>query len=115
MAWLLAVALFVVGAFIMDSSQFIGFLIILAGVFALLVKTQEAARVAREPSPQSHAPIIIKTGSHAPQPEFVKMRIKGEWSGTTSYEDLFSNLSDIVLFPVKILWRLLRVGGGKKK
>ncbi len=115
MSWLLAVALFVVGAVLMESSQFLGFLVFLAGVFALLLKPQRAERIAHEPSQQSQAPIIIKTGSSAPPGEFVKMRIKEGWSGTTSYEDLFSNLSDIVLFPVKIAWRLLRIGRGSKK
>ncbi|MEM4255046.1 MAG: hypothetical protein QXR53_01820 [Candidatus Norongarragalinales archaeon] len=116
MSWLLAGALFAIGILLLDSSQFIGFLTILAGVFALLVKPSRAAHAVAAPQQAYSQPqIIIKSGGHAPNLERIKLRVKEGWTGTTSYEDLMTNLSDLVLFPVKILWRLLRIGRGAKK
>lgn len=117
MSWLLAVALFAIGFVLMESSQFIGFLTILAGVFALVLKPQgtraHAPAQSSYASP-SYAPIIIKSGGNAPGVDKIKLRIKEPWGGSTVYEDFFSQISDVVLFPVKILWRLLRIGRGKK-
>ncbi len=117
MSWLLAIALFAIGIFLMESSQFIGFLTILAGVFALLLKPKQPVAVSHSPpqAPYYAPPVVIKSGGHPPQLEKIKLRVKEGWTGTTVAEDFFEALGNILLLPAKIIWRLLRIGRGKQK
>jgi len=118
MSWLLAVALFAIGWFLLDSgTQFIGFLAIIAGIFALVwPRSRQRPQPVQAAAPAGYypPPVIVKAG-HAPPLQAVKLRIKEPWPGTFNYEDFFSSLADVVLLPFKVLWRLLRSSGGKKK
>lgn len=121
MSWLLAALLFVVGWVLVDSGmQFLGFVVIVLGVLSLTIKPGEsrghagASAAAGSYSGAGYAQPVIIRGGHVPKVQQVKLRIKDPWYGTTTYEDRMTGLSDTLLFPVKILWRLLRIGGGNK-
>ncbi len=113
MALLLALALFAVGWYLIDAGMdYIGLLIIAGGVLALVFDSKPKKTHAKAQSQaQAQQPIIIRTGGgQAPPIQTLKLKIKEPWSGTTNVEDFFSNMSEVVLWPVKIVWRLMRIG-----
>ncbi len=118
MSLLLAIALLAVGWYLVESGfEFFGVLLFIGAVLALFMKPGQTPAKAQAPAaPQGYypqpPPVIIRSG-RAPQLQKIKLRIKEPWSGTTNYEDFFTNLSDVLLLPVKVLWRLLRPGRRK--
>ena len=119
MAVLVALLLFAIGWWLIsEGTQFFGFLAIVAGVLALLSKppsvTQQKTRTASS-APGYYPPPVIIRSSPSQSMQKVDVRLKDKWWGTTAVEDFFHDMGHIVLWPVKILWRLLRIGGKKKK
>lgn len=113
MVLLLALALFVAGWYLIDSGlDYFGLLVIAGGILALVFNQKPRKAAAKSSgAAQTQQPIIIRTGGgQAPPVQTLKLKIKEPWSGTTNVEDFFSNMSEVILWPVKILWRLLRVG-----
>ena len=119
MSWLLAITFFVLGWLLIAEfdQSFFGFLLVTAGVLSLFVgksKSREhaiqASQVGGYPYQQ---PIIVKSGGHGSQYQQIKMRIHDPWDSAKNYEDTFVYFGDLVLWPFKVLWRLLRMGKGK--
>jgi hypothetical protein len=119
MAVLVALLLFAIGWWLIsEGTQFFGFLAIVAGILALLSnppKVSAKPRSSPSSAPSYYPPPVIVRSSPSPPRQDIKLKIKEPWFGTTPVEDFFSGLGDVVLFPVRIAWRLLRIGGGGKK
>lgn len=116
MSLLLALALAAVGWFLLDSGmEFFGALFIIGGILALFLNQPGSRRPApqqRQAGYPAQQPVIIRSG-RAPPLQNIKLRIKDTWTGTTNYEDFFENMSGVLLLPVKVLWRLVRIGKRK--
>ena len=120
MSWLIALVFFAIGWFLIAEfdQSFFGFLMVIVGVLSLFMGSKSkshAQSVHALPASQYpyQQPVIVKAG-HGNKYQQVKLRVHSPWDSAKGFEDNFMFLGNVVLWPFKVLWRLLRMGKGGK-
>ncbi|HIH20361.1 TPA: hypothetical protein HA244_03780 [Candidatus Micrarchaeota archaeon] len=123
MSWVLSLVLFAAGwLFIESGMEFFGAIAIIFGLIYLFISKTKAAQPAHGsrgshapivPAPVGYPPAVIVRSGHASKFQQIKMRIHDPWDSAKGYEDTMNYAGMLFTWPLKILWRLMRIG--KKK
>ena len=126
MSWIVSLAIIAAGVLFIESGyEFFGAIAIVLGLVYMFISKTKAAQPAYGspashgahapivPMPVGYPPAVIVRGGHASKFQQIKMRIHDPWDSAKGYEDTMNYAGMLFTWPLKILWRLMRIG--KKK